>query len=187
MKYKAHYLSGTFSSLLLVVVWLTCTSWGCNKTDTQLSPARSIAGTWTTPSAVIFYMTSDGCGNYVRYNKTPITMTWTITEVDDNHVDVDIAANSIGTTTQIGSNCGLGATLNFPLSFHGTISSSYLQLTESIMEYDNQGHALGLVSVPVGNFNFTTSNLTGTITEKDCPIYCSGYETDNLACIVTKK
>ena len=186
MKYATFSLSALLSSLLLIFVWFSTTSSGCKTSNDPLSPARNIAGTWTTPAAVTFYMTSDGCGTYSRYNKTPITLTFTITETDDNHVDVDISANSIGTTTQIGSNCGSPSTLNFPLYFHGTVSSSNLQLTESIMQYDNQGHALGLQDVVVGSFNITSNNMTGTIVEKDCPIYCMGYETDNQTCIVTR-
>ena len=159
----------------------------CKKSGTgTLSPARSIVGIWTTPSAVTIYMTSDGCGTYNRYNSTPVKMTWDITYVDDNDVDILISANYIGTTTQLGSNCGAPASLVFPLSLHGKISSSNLTLLESQMQYNNSGGATGLALVVVGNFNFTTYNLSGTITEKDCPIYCSGYETDANKCIVTK-
>lgn len=156
----------------------------CKKT--ALSPARSLAGTWTSPYAITFYMASEGCGSYVRYNSTPVTITWTITAIDDNDVDVVISSNKIGTTTQLASNCGLPATLAFPLEFHGTISSSNLQLTERQMQYSNSGAAIGLASVVVGNFNFTNNNITGTIFEKDCPAYCAGFQTDNNACIVTR-
>jgi hypothetical protein len=113
-------------------------------------------------------------------------MSWDITEIDDNTVDVWIYATNIGTTTQIGSNCSLPATLNFPLHFRGITSSSNLKLRGNQMQYSSSGAALGLAYVNVGDFNFTSSNLTGTITERDCPIYCSGYETDITTCIVTK-
>jgi len=131
-------------------------------------------------------MMSAGCGSYVRYNSTPVTITWTITAIDDNNVDIVISANKIGTTTQLASNCGQPATLVFPLQLHGIISSSNLQVTEQQMQYNNAGAATGLASVVVGNFNFTTNNITGTLSEKDCPIYCAGYQTDTNACIVTK-
>lgn len=186
-----HYLSG--KKLLKValkyagVLCLSLLLEGCSKDEATLSAARKLSGTWTTPSAVKFYMTSDGCGSYVRYNSTPITMTWTITTIDDNTVDVTLSANTIGTTTQIGSNCGSPSVLNFPLYFRGIISSSNLKLLENQMQYSNSGAALGLSYVEVGNFNFTTSNLTGTVDEKDCPIYCMGYQTDANTCILTKK
>jgi hypothetical protein len=176
-------------SLLKFVVVLCVSIFlqGCSKDEPALSAARNLSGTWTTPSAVTFYMTSDGCGNLARYNSTPVTMTWTITTIDDNTVDVALSANSIGTTTQIGSNCGSPSVLNFPLYFRGKISSSNLQLLENKMLYSNTGAALGLSYVEVGNFNFTTSNLTGTIDEVDCPIYCMGYQTDANKCILTRK
>jgi hypothetical protein len=173
------------TTVLLPVIGLFLS--GCPEKDEVLSAARSISGTWTTPAAVTFFMTSDGCGNYSRYNSTPITMTWTITTVDDVTVNVLMAANSIGTTSQVGSNCGAPSILNFPLEFRGVISSSKLILLENQMQYSNSGAALGLQYVEVGNFNFTTSNLTGTIAEKDCPIYCMGYETDASKCILQRK
>jgi hypothetical protein len=40
--------------------------------------------------------------------------------------------------------------------------------------------------VQIGDFSFTSNDLTGTIYEVDCPIYCSGYETDEQACILTR-
>lgn len=178
------------SHLLRVCLALTamsCTLQGCTtKDDSTLSPARNISGTWTTPYAVTFYMASDGCGTYARYNSTPVSLRWDITTVDDNTVDVWIYATHIGTTTTLASNCGLPATLNFPLNFRGIVSASHLTLQENQMQYSSTGAALGLAYVDVGSFNFTTNNLTGTITEQDCPIYCSGYETDANKCILTR-
>ena len=170
-------------TILLGCVCLTTLYSGCKKT---LSPARDLSGTWTSPAAVTFYMMSAGCGNFVRYNSTPVNITWTITSIDDNNVDITISATKIGATTQLASNCNLPATLTFPLHLHGTISASNLQVTEQQLQYNNAGAATGLVSVAVGNFNFTSNNITGTLSEKDCPIYCVGYQTDNNACIVTK-
>ena len=158
----------------------------CKKSGTcSLSPARNISGTCTNPLAVTIYMASEVCGTYKRYNSTPVKMTWEITYVDDNKVDIWISSNHIGATTQLASNCGSPASLNFPISLHGAVSSSNLKLMESKTQYNSSGATLGLALVGVGNFNFTTNNLTGTITEKDCPIYCSGYETDANKCILT--
>jgi hypothetical protein len=172
--------------ILLLIITAGFTQCSKSKSPGTLSPARSIVGTWTTPSAVTMYMTSDGCGNYVRYNSTPVKMTWDVTYVDDSHVDITISSSFIGTTTQIGSNCGLPATLNFPLYMHGLVSSSHLTLQENQMQYSSSGAALGLSLIEIGSFNLTTNNITGTITEKDCPVYCAGYETDASKCILTK-
>lgn len=175
---------------VIAVVVLFLISLNCKKTNTSnhpLSPARNISGTWTTPFPVTFFMMSDGCGaGFIRYNSTPITMTWTITTIDDNNVDIWISSNTIGTTTQLASNCGLGATLVFPLHFHGNISSSNIQLTEKQLQYNNSGGATGFADVTTGNFNFTNNSINGTITEKDCPIYCGGFSTDNNKCFLTR-
>lgn len=151
----------------------------------NLTPAITLEGTWNTPFPVNMYMTSSGCGTYKRYNSTPVKMTWQIIYTDDSTVDITISSSYIGSTTQLGSNCGLGATLNFPLYLYGKISSSNLKLLENQMQYNNAGGAIGLALIEIGNFHFTTNNLTGTIYEKDCPIYCAGYETDADKCILT--
>ncbi|MFI5200829.1 MAG: hypothetical protein ACHQNE_00395 [Candidatus Kapaibacterium sp.] len=118
-------------------------------------------------------------------------MTWAITYVDDNDVDIWITSNYAGTTTQLGSDCGLPSSFwngssVFPIDLKGVVSSSNLKLMEDQMQYNNAGGAIGTAPVQIGNFNFTTNNLTGTITEEDCPIYCAGYETDPNKCILTK-
>lgn len=184
MKFKIITFPAIYIFILLIA---SASLQSCKKSEPGLlSPARNISGTWTTPLAVTIYMASDGCGTYRRYNSTPVKMIWEITYVDDNKVDIWITSNYIGTTTQLASNCGSPASLNFPVSLHGVVSSSNLKLMENQMQYSSSGAALGLALVEVGNFNFTTNNLTGTITEKDCPIYCSGYETDANKCILTK-
>lgn len=159
---------------------------GPGGSNVPLTPATNFVGTWTTPAEVTIFMTSDGCGAYARYNSTPVAMEWVITEIDANHVDVEMYATHIGTTTQIGSHCGSPSVLHFPLYLHGVVSSSNLRLVESIMAYDDQGRALGLVDVEVGNLNLTGNNMTGTLSEMDCPVYCAGYETDPQTCILTK-
>lgn len=159
---------------------------GGGGTGVGLSPARNILGTWSTPFPVDVYMTSDGCGSLARYNRTPILMTWDITSAGGNEVDIAIYADYIGQTVVIGSHCGVPAILTFPLYLHGVVSSSLLQILEAQMQYDDQGRALGLAYVQIGDFSFTTDNLTGTLYEVDCPINCSGYETDAQECILTR-
>ncbi len=175
----------SFAAFLLMMIILP--GFQCSKDKLAgISPARDISGTWTTPAPVTLYMTSEGCGTYKRYNSTPVKMTWEITAVDDNNVDIRITATYIGTTTQLASNCGMPALLNFPFSLHGRISSSNLKLLENQMQYNSSGGAIGLKLIEVGNFNLTTNILTGTIYEKNCPILCIGYETDANKCILIK-
>lgn len=158
----------------------------CRLFEEELSPARSLEGTWESKLDVNFYMKSDGCGSFVRYNKTPVSISWEITELSDNEVDIWISSKKIGSTTSIGSNCGLPATLIFPLHYTGQISSSNLKLYKSQMQYSSSGAALGLADVLAGEFNFTSDILTGTLFEKSCPIYCEGYDTDSNQCVVIK-
>src|SRR5450759_38254 len=155
------------TSIVCVLILFTTIFATCKKSDLAgISPARNVEGTWSTPSAVTIYMASDGCGTYKRYISTPVKMTWDITAVDDNNVDIWITSNYIGATTQLASNCGLpAAPLAFPISLHGSVSSSNLKLLESQMQYNSSGGATGLALVEVGNFNITANNLTGTITE----------------------
>ena len=132
-KIKITYVLSVTVFLLMTVLM----GFECSKDKLAgISPARDIAGTWTTPASVNFYMTSDGCGTYARYNRTPIKLSWNITYISDTEVDVDISASNIGTTTQLQSNCGLPATLNFPLFYHGKVSASnllmYVYKTESL-------------------------------------------------------
>jgi hypothetical protein len=73
MSNKSRIIVGPFASRALTWALLCILLIGCNKKDEpgQLSPARNIVGNWTSPSAVVFYMAIDGCGNYARYNSTP--------------------------------------------------------------------------------------------------------------------
>ena len=178
------------TSVLSVTVFLLMTvlmGFECSKDKLAgISAVRDISGNWTTPASVNFYMTSDGCGTYARYNRTPIKLRWNITYISDTEVDVDISATNIGTTTQLQSNCGLPATLNFPLFYHGKVSATNLLLFVRKMQYNNNGGAIGMADVTVGDFMFTSNSLTGTLFEKDCPIYCAGYETDPLQCKLTR-
>lgn len=160
----------------------------CQKSSTPLTPARQLAGNWTTPNPVTFYASSDGCGSYSRYSSFTMKVSWQITAIGDSSVNITETLVSSSTQTDIGSNCGLPApALSFPIQYVGIITGSKFALDEQQMQYSSSGQALGLANVRVGIFNFTTDNITGYLSEEDCPIYCSGYSTDNNTFILTRQ
>lgn len=169
------------ASFFIAVLFLGCTK------DAPLTPARGLEGTWTTPFPVTFYLNSDGCGSYAHYAKLTMKLQWTITAISDSFVNVKWDLTGSTSPVTIGSNCGSpNPTIVFPLEFIGVITGSRLALSEQQMKYSNTGAALGLYNVLVGTFDFTTDNITGTMFEKDCPVYCSGYSTDNNTLIVQR-
>jgi hypothetical protein len=168
-----------FSFLIAIIFF------GCDKP--ALTPARKLEGTWTTPFPVNFYLNSDGCGSYSPYAKFTMKLKWTITAISDSFINVRWDLTGSTNPVTIGSNCGQpNPTIVFPLEFVGVISGSRIALSESQMAYSSTGAALGLRNVLVGLFSFTTDNITGTMFEKDCPVYCSGYSTDSMALIVQR-
>lgn len=159
---------------------------GCEK-NTPLTPARQLEGTWTTPNPVTFYFDSDGCGSYGHYSKFTMKVSWQVTARGDSMVDITETLISSTVQTSVGSNCGLPApALAFPLQFVGVITGSKFALDEQQMLYSSSGAALGLGNVRIGIFNFTSNNITGSVDERDCPAYCSGYSTDANTFILTK-
>ncbi|MDR3678580.1 MAG: hypothetical protein P4L41_01365 [Flavipsychrobacter sp.] len=159
----------------------------CQKSTPALTPARQLAGTWTTPNPITFYYSSDGCGSYNRYSSFTMKVNWQITTLGDNSVNITETLVSASTQTSIGSNCGLPApTLTFPMQFVAVITGSKFALDEQQMQYSSTGAALGLANVRIGIFNYTSNNITGYVNEVDCPAYCSGYSTDSNTFILTK-
>ena len=161
---------------------------GCAKSSAPaLTPARKLAGNWTTPNAVTFYCCSDGCGTYSRYSSFTMKVNWVISELGDSSVNITETMVSSSGQTIIGSNCGLAnPPLTFPMQFVGVIGGSKFELDEQQMLYSNSGAALGLGNVRIGIFSFTTDVITGYVIETDCPAYCSGYETDSTTFILTR-
>ena len=172
----------TFLPILLLVV----ISAGCKKA-TPLTPARQLSGTWTTPNPVTLYYSSDGCGGYSAYAKFTATIQWQISTLGDSSVSITQTLLSYSATSSIGSNCGLPApTLPGTTDYVGVISSSAFALDEQQMLYNSNGGAIGLGNVRIGILNFTTDNITGTVTEKDCPAYCSGWSSDSNGFILQR-
>lgn len=158
----------------------------CKKAG-PLTPARQLSGTWTTPNPVTLYYSSDGCGGYARYAKFTATIKWEITTLGDSSVSITQTLLSYSPATIIGSNCGLPApTLPGITDYVAILSSSAFALDEQQMLYNNSGGAIGLGNVRIGILNYTTNNITGTVTERDCPAYCSGWSSDANAFILTR-
>jgi len=143
-----------------------------------LSPARSIAGTWTTPFPVPMNLQTDICtGNRQNVARATWTVTWIITEQAGTSNGVDVEMHfSQSASTAVSGVCSDGYHLwvpePSPIFMQGTISASHLQLYNSI------GQAF--------DGNLTTNNITGTFGAWDCQIYCSGEQSDALKFILTK-
>ncbi|MHB1921176.1 MAG: hypothetical protein ACYCOO_02960 [Chitinophagaceae bacterium] len=149
--------------------------WGCQKSSlsTNLTVARKMAGKWTTPNPVTFYYSSDGCGGYSRYSSFQMKMNWQITAIGDSAISVEWTLISMSGENIIGSNCGLPAvTIAFPEEYVGIVTGSEFSMDQNQMLQ--------------GVFSYTTDIITGTMSEKDCPIYCSGYSTDQNTFILTR-
>ena len=160
---------------LLLIVLVSVMFWGCKKgsSTANLSVARQMAGKWTTPNPVTFYYSSDGCGGYARYSSFKMKMNWEITAIGDNAINVEWTLVSMSGQTVIGSSCGLpAAPIAFPEEYVGIVTGSKFSMDQNQMLQ--------------GVFNFTTDNITGTMSEKDCQIYCGGYSTDQNTFILTR-
>ncbi|MDB5023264.1 MAG: hypothetical protein JWP78_1019 [Mucilaginibacter sp.] len=160
---------------LLFIILVPVMFWGCKKSSStaNLSVARQMAGKWTTPNYVTFYYSSDGCGGYARYSSFKMKMNWQITAIGDNAINVEWTLVSMTGQTITGSNCGLpAAPIAFPEEYVGIVTGSKFSMDQNQMLQ--------------GVFNFTTDNITGTMSEKDCQIYCGGYATDANTFILTR-
>jgi len=143
-----------------------------------LTPARSIAGTWTTSFAVPMNYQTDICtGSRQTVMKATWTVTWIITaeEGTSNGVDVEMhMSQSAG--VPVSGVCSDGVYLYVPepspIFLQGTISSSHLQL------YNENGAAF--------DGNLITDNIAGTFGAWECQIYCSGEQSDAQKFVLTK-
>ena len=158
--------------LLVASLFLACKKGGSSGT-VSLSVARQMAGNWTTPNPVTFYYSSDGCGSYTKYSSFKMKVNWTIVATSDNSIAVTWSFVSSTAQTSVGSNCGLpNPPLTFPQDFVGIVTGSKFSM-------DQNQRLLGV-------FNFTTDNIAGTMTDKECLLYCSGYSTDQNTFILTR-
>jgi hypothetical protein len=134
-----------------------------------LTPARNIAGTWSTDSSATFIYQTDFCGARADVGRALWNVTWVITPVDGftNVVDVEMRFTR-GSATPVGSCQPNGwVPLVSPTFFRLCVSST------SVTRCNGENYANGYA------FGAFTSDLMGlTWTHWDCVIYCSGEVTD---------
>jgi hypothetical protein len=150
----------------------------CSKSDSDISPARNLEGTWNTVStAPTFYYYSDICGNYSRVAQFQMGVQWIVTKTGTNTVDIEMRkTSSSAVQLLVSSSCALYVPIVTPIFLNGEISSSQLNV------YDSYGYL-------VGTFNFTTNNITGGFNsnlDKYCGVYCSGAGTDATTVTLVK-
>jgi len=176
----------------LTFLWVIATSvslgalLGCTKP--QVIPAKAIDGIWTTSSPVIFYNKTDSCGSYQRYVSIPVALSLNITFMSDNLVDVIFTPTSIGNFTRLDTTCKVSDTITFTRNLRGIVNQTDLVLEEVRQQYDSAGMPDGILYVEVGTFTLNDKNtMTGTLMDKSCTTFCTGYETDPDLCILTRQ
>lgn len=145
----------------------------------ELTPARSITGTWTTPLAVSMNLQSDFCnGTRQTVAKQTWLVTWIITEREgtSNGVDIEMRITQRSAVTAVPS-CSGGINSYVPepspLFMEGTISGSRLQF-------------YNLTTNAAFDGDLTTDNITGRFGLWDCQIYCAGEQSDPDKFILVK-
>lgn|GEM_PF-1258358 len=169
----------SFAAILMVLPFtLACGGAGSNAAAVPLSPARNLAGTWKTTVPVRVNYKTDFCtfGVLQDVSWVPWAVTFVITPgADDNHVIVDMSFQT-GTTTIV-NDCGGSGTGAVPevspMFLTGAISSTNLVLYNGTTQ--------------VGNFNFTTDNLTGTFDYTWSMVYTQEEYTATNGFILTRQ
>lgn len=125
-----------------------------------LSPARNIAGTWKATAPATVSIETDFCTADLSLM---VTQNWTVTlEItpgdDDNAVDVQMSF--VTSDSQIVSSCGGTGVVPevSPMFLTGNVSGTRLELKSG--------------TTPVGTFNFTTDQMTGTLDYSWCIVFC---------------
>ena len=165
-------------SIMLICLLTLAILPGCKKEiaalTSTLSPARNIEGTWKTPFAEKFYLSTNKCGGYARFAEQNQKLTWSIIAISDNQVIINNTTDYQGSFTIY----NLCAQQPVPVSYlvssmTGTISSSQMDLF--------------IGNEKVGSMSFTSNNLTGYYDRKICDSYgCSGLSTNPGTLILTK-
>lgn len=156
---------------LAVVVLIVTGMIGCGEKDDvtpPLSPARNIAGTWKTALNVTHYIKTDFCGisgllEDVANEKRMVT--WVITVIDDNNVNIQVNHTRSGSTI---TNSACGGSTGYvpdvsPQFYKGIISSTSLTIKEG--------------SKTKGTFSFTTNQMQGNWNDQWCMAYCQSVYT----------
>ena len=171
---KSFLFLATIAGLIL----LSNCCQSCKKIEeltSVITPARNLEGTWTTPFAVKFYLSTDRCGGFVRFADQDQKLTWTITSLSDNEVLINSSATyrSSFNIYNICSQQPVPVAWDVASPMTGIISSSQMDLYVG--------------STKVGSMSFTTNNLTGYYDRKICDTYgCSGLSTNSGKLILTR-
>jgi hypothetical protein len=180
-----------FSLLMVLSLFFIILS-GCTKPAPI--PAQQIAGTWTTPMPVTIFMASDSCpldsmcGSYGRYDSTRVTMTWKISYLMENLVDVVITPDKIDTTIHYDTLYGPTVSQLFPIKLRGIVNLTNLIVEQSYVTYDTLGKPNGIAYTQVGNFLISSNpnTLTGTLAEQLCKKHCYGYQSNSNLCVLVQ-
>lgn len=147
--------------------------------DAPLSPARQLAGTWTSPMAIPINIQSSFCnGGRENVGKTTWNVTWIVTERQgtSNGIDVEMRFTNSG-FVKVTSSCGSNTTgwvpEPSPLFMQGTVSASKIQL-------------YNLNTKAAFDGNLTTNNIAGTFGLWSCQIYCAGEQSESQKFVMTR-
>jgi hypothetical protein len=149
-----------------LVFWLFA---GCKKeTNSVLTPARDLSGTWITPLKVTFHIKTDFCTPGLADVATEQRLvTWKITNINDTSVNIEQTFTRSNFTV-INPACGgsSGYTPDVSPNFYKGILSSN---TLTVLSGKNI----------VGIFNFTTTQMEGNWNDSWCIAFCQEVYTVN--------
>ena len=177
-KFAVIILAGTLSACGAAGPTTTSPSDTSPTPSAPLTPARSIAGTWSTDAPVTFIYQTDFCGQKQDVARALWNVTWTVTAVSgfSNVVDVEMRFTR-GTASPVGSCQPSGwVPLVSPTNFRLCLSSS------SISRCNGENYPNGAATG-----SFTTDLMMLSWSHYDCIIYCSGEVTEANALKMTKK
>lgn len=156
----------------LITAMLLLAVGGCNidktlpTSETPLTPARNLVGTWKTFAPVTFYYTSDFCSDTKETTQAgDWTVTWIITAVSGNENKVNIQMNyARSNERRLPNSCNFSdgwLPWVSPYFLTGTVSGSTLTIHDTLSDMDYSGA-------------FTSVSLDGTWVHWECIIYCYG-------------
>lgn len=153
---------------VLVVALASCNvpSLTSDTTNVPLTPARQLAGTWSTAIAVPMNYHTDFCGPDQVVATSKWNVTWILTAVEGftNVLDVEMHYTT-SSTTRVPSNCGNGSNGYVPLP-----APIFLRMTVSSSAFTAKDTNNGIFV----SGSYTTNLMNGTWTHNDCLIYCFG-------------
>lgn len=173
MKKTFLFLATIAGIILLSLCFQSCKK--IKELTSVITPARNIEGTWRTPFAVKFYLSTDKCGGFVRYADQDQKLTWTITSLSDNEVIINSNASykSSFNIYNICSQQPVPVAYDVSSAMTGIVSSSQMDMYVG--------------STKVGSMSITSNNLTGYYDRMTCGSFgCSGFSTNSGKLILTK-